>query len=563
MNVIIIILLLISVFLLFIFVFKILKRRAVISNIISKYPIQASTLCRTNIGYLDANVKLKILTFPLENWEDWSKKVNELICCSKSYPEVMSEYILYYFPNVKDAPNYKEFKIFTPEINRCKILIECLQYDDVLKLSQISHDEWLKRKKTKSIADAIILSNPDAITELRKKDPTILDEDIIKNQRRIEQIQKRYYVASAFNDWCKKQSEFCTIARNLRDEFAKNCGCYTYDIEFERPLSNGKSVSDMFKIWQIFVSSISPFYLEYQPESSVTLYKELSEFKDKTRYYFNSVYENAIPYIEALAKDKSIVVLFNNYTSYNWNIDTYNYHYNYLSSLLSKNSIDWIDVEKLNENLDDFDYDIAFVFDFITVNSDLKYISKNIIESFSKKVPVIVWYSMIKEYDKQESFNICKDAINAEAEKRKEIEEKAKKEKEQLALLRDKTLAIDYIKSQLLVVNKHPFFSYFAITNTLIGTAAHANSVKPLWLSNHDSIKVETIDKNDYIAIKYSLNGGSHWIKFERKGDVFNIDDVSIFTYELFKEMNVLPNFLSKGEIAIDYINTKNFLAYR
>ena len=30
----------------------------------------------------------------------------------------------------------------------------------------------------------------------------------------------------------------------------------------------------------------------------------------------------------------------------------------------------------------------------------------------------------------------------------------------------EKKEAIDYIKSQLLVVNKHPFFSYFAITNT-------------------------------------------------------------------------------------------------
>ena len=106
--------------------------------------------------------------------------------------------------------------------------------------------------------------------------------------------------------------------------------------------------------------------------------------------------------------------MFNNYTSYNWDINTYNFHYDYLSSLLSEKSIDWIDVEDLNENLDDFDYDIAFVFDFITVNSDLKYISKNIIETFTKKVPVIVWYSMIKEYDEQESFEICKDAINTE-----------------------------------------------------------------------------------------------------------------------------------------------------
>ena len=89
------------------------------------------------------------------------------------------------------------------------------------------------------------------------------------------------------------------------------------------------------------------------------------------------------------------------------------------------------------------------MFDFITVNSDLKYISKNIIETFTKKVPVIVWYSMIKEYDEQESFEICKDAINTEAKKKKDIEEKAKKEKEEIARLsEDKTRAIEFMSTR-------------------------------------------------------------------------------------------------------------------
>lgn len=568
MNVFIIILLLISVSLLFMFVFKMLKKRAHINKIISKYPIQVSTLCRTNVGYLDANVKLKILSFPLDCWEDWNKKIEELIYSSKSYSEVMSDYILYYFPSVKDAPIYKDFKIFAPAVNRCKVLIECLQYDDILKLSLISRDEWSYRKETKSKADAIILSNPDAIRELRKKEPSIMDEDIVKYRRRIEQIQKRYDVASAFNDWCKKQSDFCTIARNLRDEFANNCGCYTYDIEFERPLSTGKSVSEMFKIWQIFYASISPFHLEYHPESRVTLYKNLPEFKDKSRYYIHSVYENVIPYIEALAKDKSIIVLFNNYTSYNWDIDTYNYHYDYLSGLLSEKSIDWIDVEELNENLDDFDYDIAFVFDFITVNSDLKYISKNIIETFTKKVPVIVWYSMIKEYDEQESFELCKDTINKEAENKKEIEEKAKKEKEKVArLTEDKTRAIDFIKTQILAVNKHPFFSYYAIPNTLIGSAANATEVKQVWLSTPKKFLVKSNDKKKekpgYISILYSIDFGLSWIALEKKGDYQNIDDVSVFTYELFSVMGVLEEFICKGQQAISYINSHQFLAHR
>lgn len=62
---------------------------------------------------------------------------------------------------------------------------------------------------------------------------------------------------------------------------------------------------------------------------------------------------------------------------------------------------------------------MAVVFDFITVNSDLKYISKNIIETFTTKIPVIMWYSIIKEYDEQESLRLYRDVINKDVEKKK------------------------------------------------------------------------------------------------------------------------------------------------
>lgn len=107
--------------LLLIFAVKISKRSAYISNIVSKYPIQVSTLSGARVGYLDTNVKNKIHTIPFDVWADWDKKVEELISCSKSYPEVMSDYIVYYFPNVKEAPQYKNFKIFDPAVSRCKI----------------------------------------------------------------------------------------------------------------------------------------------------------------------------------------------------------------------------------------------------------------------------------------------------------------------------------------------------------------------------------------------------------------------------------------------------------
>lgn len=553
MNAVLIILLIIATIVLFVFVIRISKRSAYISNIVSKYPIQVSTLCRTNVGYLDSYVKNKIRSFPLNAWIDWANKIEILTSYSKSYPEVMSDYILYYFPHVKDVPHYKNFKLFDPADTRCKILIECLDYDDILKLSHISSEEWSTRNETKSKAEVIRLSNPDAIKELRKNGSSLMDEDIIKHRKRIEQIQKRYNIASAFDAWIPTQKTFDTLVRNLRDEHAKNCGCYTYDIEFQKPLSSGKTTTDKISVWQIFPNSISPFLKEFHSSLSFSMQDNIPEFKSRGRYYNDFVYDRVITYIRAISSDKTILVVFNNSTSYDWSKETYSYHYRYLKSVHAK--------------VNGFSYDIVFVFDFITVNNDLIFASKILIESFTTKIPNIVWYSMIKEYDEAEMKSLCENAIK-EAEKKKEAEEKkAGAEIEKASLLFTKDRGINFIKKQILEVNKHPFYSYYAIPNTLIGEAANSSEVKAVWLSMPENFFVESIDKKNkkpgYISIRYSIDGGESWIALEKKADYQNIDDVAVFTYELFNAMGVLEEFISKGHKAISYMNSHQYLAHR
>ena len=78
---------------------------------------------------------------------------------------------------------------------------------------------------------------------------------------------------------------------------------------------------------------------------------------------------------------------------------------------------------------------------------------------------------------------------------------------------------------------------------------------------------VESIDKEKkkpgYISIRYSINGGLSWITLEKKADYENIDDVSVFTYELFKVMGILEEFICNGQKAISYINSRQILAHR
>ena len=567
MNAILIISLIIGIIVLLIFVLQISKRIAYINNIVTKYPIQVSTLCGTNVGYLDSNVKKKIRTISLDDWIDWTEKIKVLISYSQSYPEVMSDYIHYYFPSVKDVPHYKNFKLFDPAVNGCKILIECLHYDDILKLYQISREEWSSRKEIKSKADAIILSNPDAIKELRSKDPSLMDEDIVKHRKRIEQIQKRYNVASAFDKWIPTQKTFNSLVRDLRDEHAKNCGCYTYNIEFQKPLSSGKTSIDKISVWQIFPNSISPYLKEFHSTLAFSMQDNIPEFKARSRFYNDFVYDRIIPYIHAISSDKSVLVVFNNNTSYQWSNETYNYHYRYLKSVLDNENISYFDMEDMQAIVNEFGYDIVFVFDFITVNTDLIFTTKMLIESFTIKIPNIVWYSMIKEYDNDEMKSLCEEAIK-EAEKKKETEEKnAKEEVEKASLLHSKDKGVDFIKKQILAVNKHPFFSYYAIPNTLIGEAANSTEVKTVWLSLPEKFLVESINKNNkkagYISIRYSIDGGLSWIALEQKADYQKIDDVAMFTYDLFKAMGVLEEFFYKGPKAISFINDHQYLARR
>lgn len=411
MNAFLIISLIISIILLSVCVIHRVKRSVYIRNILSEYPNQVLALCGANVESLDSTAKRIIYSFPMEAWIDWAKKIDELTTLSNSYSEVMAEYILYYFPHIKNAPHYKDVgNRFGPAL-RCKILIKCLQYDDILKLAQITCEEWSKRKETKSKADAIILANPDAINELLINNPTLMHEDIVKLRKRIERIQTRYNVASSFDSWLPTQNNFNSLVSDIRNKCAKYCGYRTYHIKFQKPLSSGKTSTEEVRVRQVFPFCFSPYFVEYHSSLPFSWEDNILEFKARRIHYIESVYDRIIPYISALSTGKSILVVFNNNTSYKWALETYSYHYRYFKSVLNSNDISYIDMDNLHTIIDNFEYDIVIIFDFITVNTDLIYASKMFIESFSERIPNFMWYTMLKEYDEDEMKTLCADVI--------------------------------------------------------------------------------------------------------------------------------------------------------
>ena len=114
----------------------------------------------------------------------------------------------------------------------------------------------------------------------------------------------------------------------------------------------------------------------------------------------------------------------------------------------------------------------------------------------------------------------------------------------------------------ILKVNKHSYFSYTAITNTLIGRAGGANAIKKVWLDDPSKYHFKMEDSTG-VMIKgsYSLDNELNYIEFNMSGSKTSVDDVSKYTYKLFLEMGIWNQFKSKGEDAINRMNSMGLLS--
>lgn len=121
---------------------------------------------------------------------------------------------------------------------------------------------------------------------------------------------------------------------------------------------------------------------------------------------------------------------------------------------------------------------------------------------------------------------------------------------------------VAFVKSLFLKVNKHSFYSYVAIPNTLIGEAVGSTSTKERWLTTPNKYFFKTNKSKDgFISGQYSVNGGTSYTDLTVNGNSRDINDVSRYTCLLFNKMGVMKEFESKGHYAIDYINERRFLA--
>ena len=179
-----------------------------------------------------------------------------------------------------------------------------------------------------------------------------------------------------------------------------------------------------------------------------------------------------------------------------------------------------------------------------------------VIESFKKAVPLIGYYSLLKEYEQDEllAFPMLLKPEYRPAQTTETTIPPAPvvySEEEEVA----------FIKGLLSQIVKHSYFSYFELTNALIGEAVGAEETKKRWLDNPYKYFFKTKKSYGEIGGEYTVDGQQTWHDFRQNGNTEDLDDVAHFTYSLFKTMGLLGQFREKGSYAVDFMNQMGYLA--
>ena len=500
-------------------------------------------------------------------WEEWEELIVKVLAIANAFPATFDEFLKECYPdipkrNIYKEPSSKNSPVKTSLPNK----IECLTLYELRSIESEPKDVWEKRNQERIEASTLLNKCSESAKDyIRLRETSFVSSaEILRNKERILNKQKRYHEYHIFDGWEKKQESFCSDIWNVNKKFLPNNGRYTYMVPFQKPKLDGTLEVSEFKIWQFFNSSCSFCIQEEQTEQYKDMLKKIPEFANRERFYYDSVYDRVYSFIEGttntLAEKPLIIFITSN--SKNWSNDTFDYHYKHLRSRLDEDEYTWCnlnDIQSINENTV---YKSVMIIDFVSTNEEMKKNSAYVIEFFKQSIPFICYYSMIKEYDESEFKKILGDIKKKEKKVVVKAKEPEIKEKEPLLeayMLQNRI----FVKQQFERVVKHSFYSYMAITNSLIGEAQGASDIMPIWLTNHTKYKFRTkrVGGNK-IAGSYSVDGGKSYIDLIMNGDSGSLDDQVNYATLLFYRMGVIDQFLKNGHKAIDALNVGEFLRY-
>ena len=505
-------------------------------------------IIQENHSYTKEEIE-KITKLSFEDWKHWLEQVRLAKSISKKYPTAFGDYLQEYFPQVRKRKNV-ENRWLRAKSSKNEVLIDGMLSNELSFVLSESDENWNNRIRISSEAKRIIYANRDGYKtycEIKKTDSPV-SIDVLRDKKAIEEYQVAFEISKNYDGWEDRQKEFCSNYYEICKEHRDCDGRFTYQVKFSHIDKYCKHVESEFKIWQGFVGSFSFEHEALLPEHMLRNKNNLPAWKIRERYYYKRVYDALFNVIEGITEKQGskplIVFVFS--SRYEWEKETYNYHYRHLRESLTSNDYTITELESINTIKKDEIFDSVVLIDLITHNEDLKINSRIIAEYFTSKQPFIAYYSLLKEYSEEEVLRFYKN-------KKIEIIEQKKMQELQ---------EIEFVKNLILKVNKHSYFSYTAITNTLIGRAGGANAIKKVWLDDPSKYHFKMEDSTG-VMIKgsYSLDNELNYIEFNMSGSKTSVDDVSKYTYKLFLEMGIWNQFKSKGEDAINRMNSMGLLS--
>lgn len=563
------------------FINKGIRKEMRIIHLVKSYPTLAKALLNIkeipNFPDISRKQSKTLLSLSIKEWDEWEALSKRVLALANLFPETVFEFIKEHIPEYKERIPYKENAgLFTPISQRVIFAVNSLYKDELHKIDADSEAIWKQRDELRLLANKIRQKYPEGFRTYCSihKTVTPLNSLIVNDKRQIFELQKLYDVSKGYEGWEKKQEDFCSKFWQMLKDVRSQDGRYPYDVSFKKPNRKGSLVESKFKVWQGFTECYSSHLLEKQADNFKANYNKIAPFKNRNRYFYERVYEQIFEIIEKFDAEVEgdLYVILVNRCKLNWPESSYNYHYSHICELIDRSDIRKFNFSELPHINDNGNIGGIFIFDFITSNEELMNNCKLIIEHFNISVPLIGYYSMLKEYDESELKELAKVhegyLVNEEDNKEEIFEDKedkielAEKQEEFLNEDDDEETDIEFIKNSILQIRKHPFFSYIAIPNTWIGEASDAERTKRKWLDNPSQYLFKTKDKEGCISGEYSVDGGESYADISIEGDGYNIDDTTLFSYKLLKRMGVLCQFKENGHKAIEYMNSIGSLAY-
>ncbi len=435
------------------------KDDASIKHIIQKYPDLVSALLNRNkvtvTTILSNEEKDLIKSLSKQDWIEWHELQTAAVHLSNKYPLEFDDYIMEFFNSSMNRPlAQSRGNLFVPIAQKRKRVISALKLDELRQLCSESNDCWEKRKIRISKMADIQNHNPKGFQRYCKikQKQELSSLEIIRDKNLIEQFQRFAEQSQNDEEWEIRQDSFALKYYEILKGKYGSAGRYVYEIPYNRITEEGECVKSKFKIWQSFSSAFSSSHLNQQTSSYIEAYNRVSAFKNRTRYFYDSVYNTIIDVIKQISideNDKPLVIFVNNCNA-EWDQISYDYHYKRLKKGLKREHIFSCDLNRLYEYQLPYQISSIFIVDFLTTNEDLYNNCKSIISYFDKVKPTIAYHSFLKDYSADEILELL------EAEKREQIK-KASSPK-----IYSKDEDIKFIIKLFEKVNKHPYFSYTA-----------------------------------------------------------------------------------------------------